>query len=567
MTENIEVRMHNPPQIVQNPFLTMKFKIISRTAILFFLIFFFISSFNAQTPQTIEKQLEEARKLSLEDASRAISLYDKLLEESQKIKFDKGILESKGALATVYFNNGEYEKVIEISDGVEALALRFNDFAKLAGIYRNLAASYSMLRLNDQALKTLDKAKIYAGKIENKTVRYYTTALIYDSYSVCIGEASQDVDKTIFYINESLGELEKISDREKRDYVEAKYDLTGFQYFRLADLYFGELKQNSKADKYYRKALKIYENPEYNILPSNKVILYSSLSDFYYAQKEFKKSVIYGEKALDLTRKYDQPEIRKDIYNTLFKACLETGQKDESKRYADLYTKLNDSLKKVERKSVNTSINKIISENRKDSERDINKIILIGVGMITFFSLIGCFLWRQNEKQLHKRYEKLIKSLQEDMNKETLQPEQALKNPEENSMQKAVNIAPETVEILLAGLDKFEISNRFTKKEVNLGYLTNYLGTNSKYLTEILREYKRKSFSQYINDLRIDYIMKLLYSEPKYREYKIDYLAKECGFSSRNIFTRAFKNKTGMLPSYFIENLSKDYETSEKYPA
>jgi len=543
----------------------MKLKIIPDIT-LFLLIFLFVP-FNAQTPESIKKQLDEAVKLSSQDASQSISMFTKILAESEKIKFDEGILRSKDALATVYFNNGEYEKVIKISEGIEDLALKFNDYGKLAIIYRSLAASYSMLRLNNQALETLDKAKIYAGKIENKTIRYYTTALIYDSYSVCIGEANQDVEKTIFYINKSLEELGKISDQEKQDYVEAKYDLTGFQYFRLADLYFSEMKQNTKADAYYRKALKIYENPKYNILPNNKVVLYSSLSDFYYAQKDFKKSVVYGEKALDLTRKFDQPEMRKDIYNALFKSYLETGQKDKSKYYADLYTKISDSLKKAERKSVNTSVNKIISQNKKDSERNLYTIVLVAFGLLVIISCSGYFLWQRNEKQLHGRYRDLIQSLQENVEMEALQPNEVLENEEENPLQKQTNIAPETVELLLAGLDKFEKSKKFLKKEINLGYLTHYLGTNSKYLTEMLREYKRKSFSQYINDLRIDYIMKLLYNEPKYREYKIDYLAKECGFSSRNIFTRAFKNKTGMLPSYFIENVSKDQETSEKYPA
>ena len=73
------------------------------------------------------------------------------------------------------------------------------------------------------------------------------------------------------------------------------------------------------AEEYYQKALNIYEDPKYTILPSNVVILYSSLSDFYYSQKNYTQSIFYAEKALKLTRKYDHPEMRKDIYNNLFK--------------------------------------------------------------------------------------------------------------------------------------------------------------------------------------------------------------------------------------------------------
>ena len=238
--------------------------------ILLLLSFFASSLLKSQTPESIRKEMDQATEISLQDASKSITVFSKTLKDSEKINFDEGILSSKDALATIYFNNGEYEKVIKISSGVEELAVKLKDFARLAGIYRNLAASYSMLRLNDQALKTLDKAKIFAEKIENKSIRYYTTALIYDSYSVCIGEANQDTDKMIYYIEKSLEELSKISDKEKQSYVQAKYDLIGFQYFRLADLYYSELKQNTKANEYYQKALKIYENPEYDVLPSNK---------------------------------------------------------------------------------------------------------------------------------------------------------------------------------------------------------------------------------------------------------------------------------------------------------
>jgi len=524
------------------------------------LLFFSLPLYHSQTPQSIKKEMDEATKVSLQYASQAIAMFGKTLKDSEKIGYDEGILKSKDALCTIYFNNGEYEKVIKISSDVEDLALKLNDFASLAGIYRNLAASYSMLRLNDQALITLDKAKMYAGKIDDKTTRHYTTALIYDSYSVCIGEANQDPDKMIYYVKKSLEELAKISDREKQSYIEAKYDLTGFQYFRLADLYYSELKQNSTAEEYYRKALEIYENPKYNILPSNKVILYSSLSDFYYAQKDYKNSVLYAEKALSLTHKYDQPEMRKDIYNNLFKAYLETGEKEKSRQYADLYTKLNDSLKKAERKSVNTSVNKIISEKETEKNKTIKNVILLAGFLAVAMLLLGWIFWRNKNKKLHRNYEKLIEKIKLENTSETGTDKIHKASVTETSVSKnkEIQISDDTTNLLLKKLEKFEKSNKFTKQEVSFSYLSNYLETNSKYLNEILKTHKGKTFSQYINDLRIDYITGLLYKETKYRNYKITYLAEVCGFASREVFTIAFKKRTGITPSYFIENLGKE---------
>lgn len=99
---------------------------------------------------------------------------------------------------------------------------------------------------------------------------------------------------------------------------------------------------------------------------------------------------------------------------------------------------------------------------------------------------------------------------------------------------------------------------------MSLSGLASYLDTNTKYLSEILKQYKGKKFCDYINGLRILYIMEILYKNPIYREYKISYLAESCGFGSREVFAVVFKKETGISPSYFINNLKRD--TQEESP-
>ncbi|WP_284461362.1 AraC family transcriptional regulator [Chryseobacterium sp.] len=54
---------------------------------------------------------------------------------------------------------------------------------------------------------------------------------------------------------------------------------------------------------------------------------------------------------------------------------------------------------------------------------------------------------------------------------------------------------------------------------------------------------------------RINYIIKKLYEHPVYREYKITYLAEECGYVTPRVFVNAFKQQMGFTPSYFVEQL------------
>ncbi|SQB27928.1 DNA-binding transcriptional regulator ChbR [Chryseobacterium jejuense] len=85
--------------------------------------------------------------------------------------------------------------------------------------------------------------------------------------------------------------------------------------------------------------------------------------------------------------------------------------------------------------------------------------------------------------------------------------------------------------------------------------MANSLTTNPKYLSEVIKIYKNHNFTSYINELRINYIIKMLYANPIYREYKIAYLAEECGYTTPRVFVNAFKKEKGFTPSYFVEQL------------
>ncbi|GGX11235.1 helix-turn-helix domain-containing protein [Aquimarina muelleri] len=108
---------------------------------------------------------------------------------------------------------------------------------------------------------------------------------------------------------------------------------------------------------------------------------------------------------------------------------------------------------------------------------------------------------------------------------------------------------------ILCNLNDFENSKRFTNKSVNLNYLANELKTNSKYLSKTINIYKKKTFTQYINDLRIEYLIEKLNTDKTFKNYTIQAIATEIGFNTSNAFSRAFFKKTGMYPSEYIKEL------------
>lgn len=109
---------------------------------------------------------------------------------------------------------------------------------------------------------------------------------------------------------------------------------------------------------------------------------------------------------------------------------------------------------------------------------------------------------------------------------------------------------------ILIKLDHFEHNKGYLNPHITIVLLAKELDTNVKYLSSILNNSKQKSFKNYINELRIEYIVKCLQEDHKFRLYKVSHLATLSGFSSQSSFTTFLKLVTGTTPSVFIKNLT-----------
>lgn len=127
----------------------------------------------------------------------------------------------------------------------------------------------------------------------------------------------------------------------------------------------------------------------------------------------------------------------------------------------------------------------------------------------------------------------------------------------QDSKSKLNELDPEIVNRINLGLNDFEDHNKFTKIGYNLNLLAKELHTNSSYLSKVINETKHMNFTNYINRLRIEFILDKLSTEYKYRRYTIQALARESGFNSAQSFTRAFTKHTKKTPTVFIKTLNK----------
>lgn len=88
----------------------------------------------------------------------------------------------------------------------------------------------------------------------------------------------------------------------------------------------------------------------------------------------------------------------------------------------------------------------------------------------------------------------------------------------------------------------------FLDFNLNVKDLANEIGTNEKYLSQVINKKYNKNFSNFINDYRIIYAKELLLNE-EYSNYTIEAIGNLSGFNSKTTFNSTFKKLTGVTPS------------------
>lgn len=120
---------------------------------------------------------------------------------------------------------------------------------------------------------------------------------------------------------------------------------------------------------------------------------------------------------------------------------------------------------------------------------------------------------------------------------------------------KSIIVEDKVVNRILNNLDLLESKKEFLSQNFKLTSMAKQLNTNTAYLSKILNEHKGISFSEYINDLRINYVLKELEQNAIFRKYTIQTISEEIGYKSSTTFIKAFKDRTEMTPSQYIKKL------------
>ena len=485
-----------------------------------------------------------------------------------------------GAIADDYYLNGNYEESVRIC--TEGLKLASDSLLRdqVANFDVSLATNLWELGRKEEAYLRLDEAADILEK-EAAKCRSYMPA---DDYVYSLGVYIQSLYSDKRY-RDAIAMLPRYE--QAMDCLESKDDIPdGLVDMRRASAYaaFASMLalegDNRKADELYRKLLET----DYSKTPDGGQLLVPYLL----ARKRYAEALSY----LKDEKKYWQANadtLSYDYIDTHLKREQEayTGlnKTAEALRVANTIQQMSDTLRERDRSAKALELAEIYKTQEqaiqieKQSASILIRNIIIGSALI-FIILAVVFIIRisRYNKTISSKNKVMVKTIDEligykdelfERQEEVLQLrkelEEATKQPDiestatetaEENEDIALNDTPDKSESLLTEGDKIlyirmnhEVQARrlylnpnFSRKDL----MAEFKISANKFAM-LFKEFAGCTFSQYIQNCRLDYAVKLMRENP---QWNFDAIAKEAQMSNGAFYSH-FKRRFGMSPSDF----------------
>lgn len=567
-----------------------KLKIIIFLFCLCFLNIKKVSSQNSEAFPLIDKSYKSLKgyfQENINDSIKAKKYANAYFEKGKKDKSIHRMIYAKYLLGRCKNNFSQFH---EYCDSLISNYKKDQDFDQLLKIHSEKGHVYYESNRVQESLKEFIKVKALLKKKHNDSIHNVSQIFIAD-----IKKSYGDYDNAIKIYKSVLHSLEKdktcenlllkLPKRLTLSYIELKKFDSAFYYLDKGHEFYSKYATSNQ--RYLQHLIFLrskihFEKKEYNkaiekvnryiklILKDQRLLKelsasYSLLGMSFKNLKLSEKAHFYFEKVDSL---YSNHQVLNNDYNVVYNYLIQESKENENLELQLHYiTNLLEHKNKAKNnkteivKSINQGYdipellnekNALINSLKKKSDKNEGyKFLFFFLVVLTVLLLI----YQTKRKKVYK--ERFLKALDR---KEKVKLNNEKQNPSENQPKQEtseLSIQQEIVEDILSKLQTFELEYGFLNNELNLNNLAETLETNSNYLSKVINQYKKQSFSNYINNLRIEYVLRELKEDELLRKYTVKALALEVGFKNAESFSKAFQKKTNIRPSYFIKELNK----------
>lgn len=493
----------------------------------------------SQTQKRLDQLEAELFAFEMTDTTHIVGIGMRIVNHStsdyQKFKVLQKIAET-------YFRANNVNKSIDYSFKAKEIAEKIGDPEKMAQAYGSIANQYSYLNLTDKARPYLNQAIRQIDKLPMDDKKHRLKALSFlelgnlDFNNKNYAGANQNY-------KQSLAEFERIKDLKNRNTYNFRRSL-----YNIGNSYY-YLNAPDSVENYLQQALAIQDTES----PNLKYFIYSTLAEVYTLRGQNRRAIDTLKSVLK-DRDFDIHSLKMEIYLNLSRNYEKIGDKANYKLYNEKHLAMRDTVEGHALKAIGTAF-KVEQQDFSESileSKQYNRWLVLGILIVVAASVSVIVYLNRKKKSEHAKYLSVIERLQSQME---LTVE---KEPEDEPETKANYSVPAAVEEeILVGLKNFEDEEKFRNPKLNVSMLALELQTNPAYLSAVIKAHKDKNFNNYINELRIRYICRKIHDHREYAQYKISYLAEDCGFISHSAFSTIFKKVTGISPSVFLTEEEK----------
>lgn len=511
-----------------------------------FFFFFIISIFTFSQTFDFDEQYKYARVLSSKNPDSSEIVLNHIIDSAQKGNFPEYLAKAYYLKSYNSYLRSDAKSSLDFAEKALKISTQSNYPIGKALAYRMQGTQYAKLGLLNESSKSLESA-LSEVKNNNTDEGHELKGMIYNSFLILLNK--NEYKKKEFYSISAIREFQKIKNASRRnELLVSAYTNIGYSL--------SEVSRFTEAKPYFVKALSLVGESNY-YLKSN---ILNDIGFSFFNQNKPDSAVLYYQKALAIVNRYGFNEKKIEVTKNLEEAYSQLNDVPNVQKYNLENLKLKDSI--AYNKAM--AVNKTLSKKEENFDQQLTKskkvsttlvaacLILTAVLGIVVFHIMR--LRKKHKEMVSKIYQEGISpvSYEEDPIEKGEDPLlQAINHPSE------IKISPEVEENILTGLQTFEENLHFNDKNISRYNLAHTLNINTKYLSAVIKKHKNFNFNQYINHLRINYIVNQLKNEPQYRKYKINHLAEITGYSSHSAFSLEFKKVIGLHPSAFIKTLDE----------
>ncbi len=520
---------------------------IRKTSIFFLLVFIF--SYSQIKKDNINPEI--MRQLMLPHKTTEDG-YKRGLELLKIAKSDDDFIRLYQYLGDIKDKQGKFLGAIKLFEKAAYYAEKSNDKEKLFFIYNHITLSYENVGQEDKAKQSWKKALSFVTDPNNDDINSY----IYQ-YELRSLRNKKEFCKT----DSIYKKLVKLGRNPKTDlpFLFAIYNGWAFDNIKCGNLSLAATNID-KADK-IRESIK--DDDKLYTLEN-----YFLVKGIYNHIEKKEKANYYITKALETAKERKNFRILDRITEN---ALLYNIKFDESVKKDSFLASL---IENNERKLSEASKISSYELQKKDSiivEKDSFLQNYVLLTLVVLFILIGGF-WIfhiVNDKKVKTRFREIIEEIKSEKSIISEEKSDAVKKAKyagpkvQESPSKIISEAKEFE--LYEKLKEFEKNSiAYTEKSFTISNLSTLLATNNRYISYIINKYYQQNFNDYINMLRINFIVNKMYNHPEYLSYKISYLSEVSGFSSHSRFAQNFKKILGITPSEFVHQFKKENDKQLK---